>query len=256
MIVQNVYAAVSELRSLSNWKLGREIFQSVYVIRIIPILKFWTHFRFFTYAIQQSNMNDWADAFTNLWSTISLHSVHDILMRIFPRKALFTSSSCDRQKLSFGLPMKLSTINGILAIRVIHDRVIKQHSPHCLPFSPSSAGYQRSRVLHEVVDEHGPRTVLVVVGHLIVDRHREVEEQIPCVLRYWPLVVLLLVERRVQNCIRLRISKYSPSGICTNARGSETGPSGRYPSTPAPSPSRVIFDRCSWHNWRWTGKSP
>ena len=64
-----------------------------------------------------------------------------------------------------------------------------------LPLSPAGTSYQRPRVLHEVVDENRPRAVLVVVGHLIVNSHREVEEQIPCVLRYRPLVVLLLVEK-------------------------------------------------------------
>ena len=60
-----------------------------------------------------------------------------------------------------------------------------------LPLSPAGAGHQRPRVFHEIVDEHGPRAVLVVVGHLIVDSHSEIEKQIPRVLRYRPLVVLL-----------------------------------------------------------------
>lgn len=75
------------------------------------------------------------------------------------------------------------------------DPAISANCP--LPLCPAGAGYQRPRVLHEVVDEHGPRAVLVVVGHLIVDSRREIEEQIPCVLRYRPLVVLLLVGIKV-----------------------------------------------------------
>ena len=43
----------------------------------------------------------------------------------------------------------------------INDPAISENCR--LPLSPAGAGYQRSRVLNEVVDEHGPRAVLVVV---------------------------------------------------------------------------------------------
>jgi hypothetical protein len=96
-----------------------------------------------------------------------------------------------------------------MSTSVLHSDVLKcilnlfsYRSLNCLnsiPFgrSPSFSSSCSSnrecwpRVLNKVVDEDGPGAVLVVVGHLVVDRLGKVEQKIPGVLRDRTLVVLL-----------------------------------------------------------------
>ena len=66
-------------------------------------------------------------------------------------------------------------------------------------------------MLHEVVDEHGPGALLVVVGEVVVDGEHEVQQQVPGVPRdVTPVVLLAKVTRTFVRKLKRLLKLLSP----------------------------------------------
>lgn len=51
-------------------------------------------------------------------------------------------------------------------------------------------------IFNKVIDQHRPRSLLVIVGHVVIDHQGKVQEEVPCILRYGAFMVFLRTRKR------------------------------------------------------------